>query len=250
MASYNMVLLIIAFIATASAAILNQRELSPENNPCYGYKCKSPVGSMCEVVEKGKKLKPSCVCPDECPSEVAPVCSVYGKQYDNLCLLHKTACQKKRAIPLAFFGECVAKTTPCTQSELEDFPHRLLEWFLHLREVDEFGQINPNNHVRNIPVQQRIELAEWKFELLNRKDGDDKLDRRDLREFRYALMPLEHCADNFFKMCDKGDDVITLDEWIECLGVDDFDTVSTSTLPKVDGGEKPDFPEGEPDDEI
>ncbi|XP_071952588.1 SPARC-like [Antedon mediterranea] len=219
MASYN-ILLIAAIIAIASAAI-SQKELAPEENPCYGYKCKDPVGSMCVVVEKGTKLKPSCVCPEECPTEVEPVCSVYGKQYDNLCTLHKVACEKKRAIPVAFLSECIAKSTPCAQSELEDFPHRLLEWFLHLRETEELGKVNPENNIRNIDISERIELAEWKFQQLNRNKKDNKLDRRDLREFRYALMPLEHCADNFFSMCDKGDNVITLDEWIECLRIDE-----------------------------
>ena len=56
---------------------------------------------------------------------------------------------------------------------------------------------------------------------------DDVLDKRELLRFRYALMPLEHCAGPFFTRCGamiKGDHErdakeITKEEWMKCLKV-------------------------------
>ncbi len=65
---------------------------------------------MCIPVLKGDKWKPKCKCPADCAGERHdPVCSVYGKEYNNLCELHLYACNKGRNIEMAFKGGCVGK---------------------------------------------------------------------------------------------------------------------------------------------
>lgn len=60
---------------------------------------------------------------------------------------------------------------------------------------------------------------QWKFNQLD-DDGDGKLDKKDLLNFRYSLMPLEHCASDFFKTCaNKKAKKITLEGWLQCLKV-------------------------------
>ncbi|XP_077999290.1 SPARC-like [Glandiceps talaboti] len=213
---------VLVALACCSAFVAAKKEQETwEQDPCEFKKCKKPVGSMCQVVEKKGRKTAECVCPEECDDEDSPVCSVYGRQYDNRCKLHKLACKKGKYIRVAYEGKCIASQEPCQDYEYEQFPRRLLEWFLHLKENDEFGSINPRSTTRSLSMQEKRSLAEWKFDLLDRK-GDKKLDRRDFRDFRYSLMPLEHCADDFFKGCDdNGNKKITLDEWFECLNLDE-----------------------------
>ncbi|XP_070545250.1 SPARC-like [Ptychodera flava] len=198
------------------------KELWEESDPCATKKCKKPAGSMCEVVEKNGRKTATCVCPTECPHQLDRVCSVYGRQYDNLCQLHLEACNKKKHIGVAYKGKCIASQDRCENDEIAQFPHRLLQWFQHLREVDEFGTVDMESSISTLSVQRRQALAQWKFNELDRK-GDGKLDRRDLKNFRYALMPLEHCASKFFNGCDADSNKkITLEEWFDCLEVESY----------------------------
>lgn len=191
------------------------------NNPgdlCLLMTCSKPKGSWCQVFTgKDGTQKPRCVCPKTCPSEPHPVCSNYGRQYDNECLLHKEACRKHRQITVSYHGECLAKQAPCSKEDFAEFPFRLLNWFLHLREIDEFGVVNDTTTQALMTKKQRKELAKWQFEVLDiNKDGT--LSQRDLMEFRYRLMPLEHCAGEFFRSCDaNGKQNVRLEEWIYCL---------------------------------
>ncbi|MBN3319258.1 SPRC protein, partial [Atractosteus spatula] len=120
----------------------------------------------------------------------------------------------------------LAKQAPCSKEELAEFPFRLLNWFLHLREIDEFEKVNDSSTHALMTKRERKGLAKWRFDLLDvGKDG--VLSQRDLLEFRYHLMPLEHCASEFFntvccfcgqRSCDAdGDQSVSLQEWIHCL---------------------------------
>ncbi|XP_022105731.1 SPARC-like [Acanthaster planci] len=192
-------------------------------DPCLHHTCEKPRYAICISEEVDGKLKPICDCPESCPDgPVRPVCSVYGKQYDSLCQLRLYACKRRRSYPLAYKKPCIASQEPCGKEELKEFPHRLLEWFLHLREIDELQQLDPNSNIRKLDNTGREKVAKWKFDELDRKH-DGLLDRRDLREFRYALMPLEHCADDFFQECYAGARTIDLERWNECLKVHDIE---------------------------
>lgn len=163
----------------------------------------------------------SCVCPTNCDHEaVSPVCSVYGREYDNLCLLHKEGCSKKKNIRLAYKGHCIASQRRCEPEERKQFPFRLMDWFVHLKQNDDFGTVDPAKTLTTITDDERMNVAVWKFQTMD-KNKDQKLSQRELRRFRYALMPMEHCAADFFKFCDNNKDgTIHATEWSKCL-VDD-----------------------------
>ncbi|XP_078577787.1 uncharacterized protein LOC144862837 isoform X1 [Branchiostoma floridae x Branchiostoma japonicum] len=192
-----------------------------ERDVCENFKCRKPPGSMCTVDYSKGKPRPKCICPTNCPREMEKVCSVYGRTFDNMCRLHVEACRKKRRIEVAYQGECIAKQEPCTEYEKSQFPIRLMEWFFHLKEIDEFGHFSNVTSGATLVMtdRERGKLAKWKYDQLDRK-GDGKLGRRDLKDFRYALMPMEHCAEAFFRKCDTNKDKgVDMDEWNTCLGV-------------------------------
>lgn len=185
---------------------------------CRLMKCRKPAGSVCHVVttENGTRI-PKCMCPKTCPGEQKPVCSAYGRQYDNACLLYKEACRRRRRIGISYYGECIARQGACSDAEGGQFPFRLLEWFLHLKEIDAFGTVDPSSSQASLDRQQRTLLAAWKFAALDR-EGDGELSRRDIKDLRFRLMPLEHCAEQFFRSCDKNDNkMISEEEWTSCL---------------------------------
>ncbi|CAK8679314.1 unnamed protein product [Clavelina lepadiformis] len=198
----------------------NKLDLLSDERLCMRKKCgRKPKGSWCQVLTKNGKRRPTCVCPEECDAnEAAPVCSVYGRQYDNKCFLHLEACKKKRKINVAYEGPCIASQTKCHSEQLREFPFRLMDWFVHLKDTDEFGSIDPRKSFpRTKTKQEREELAMWKFESLD-KNNDEGLTNKELKRFRFALMPMEHCAKDFFKKCDANKNKkVELSEWKSCL---------------------------------
>ncbi|XP_026045093.1 SPARC-like protein 1 [Astatotilapia calliptera] len=183
---------------------------------CELLKCRTPVGSWCQVVQENGILIPKCVCPQSCPRQRAPVCSVVGKTYENECWLHKDACRKRRRTGLAHTGPCLVPKGKCTEEELGQFPYRLLDWFLLLSRMGEsYAPAAPPQSC--LSHTQRTQLAQKRFTLLDRnKDG--KLSRRDLKKLHYKRMPLEHCATPFFQSCDRNRNrKVTLNEWTACL---------------------------------
>ncbi|XP_036403055.1 SPARC-like protein 1 [Megalops cyprinoides] len=183
---------------------------------CELLRCHSPIGSWCQVVQEGGILLPRCVCPQACPRQGAPVCSVLGKTYGSECLLHKEACRKRRHIGLAHRGPCIVSRDVCTEEELGQFPYRLLDWFLLLSRMGESHSSAPPPQSCLSGVQRRS-LAERRFTQLDR-NRDGSLSRRDLRKLRYKRMPLERCARPFFRSCDRDRNrKVTLQEWIACL---------------------------------
>ncbi|KAM9804132.1 SPARC [Neosynchiropus ocellatus] len=183
---------------------------------CKLLKCHSPVGSWCQVIEENGVPIPKCVCPQSCPRQRAPVCSVLGKTYGNECLLHKEACRKRRRTGLAHRGPCLVPKAGCTMEELGQFPYRLLDWFLLLSRMGKFYVPAGPSQIC-LSHDQRLQLAQNQFITLDRnKDG--KLSRRDLRKLQYKRMPLERCAAQFFQSCDRnGNRRVTLREWTACL---------------------------------
>ncbi|CAG6016742.1 unnamed protein product [Menidia menidia] len=183
---------------------------------CELLKCHSPVGSWCQVVEEKGIPVPKCICPQSCPRQRAPVCSVVGKTYGNECLLHKEACRKRRRISLAHSGPCLVPKSECTEEELGQFPYRLMDWFLLLSRMGK--SYTPAALPQTcLSHTQRTQLAKQRFTLLD-KNKDGKLSRRDLRKLHYKRMPLEHCATSFFRSCDYNrNKKVTLKEWTTCL---------------------------------
>ncbi|XP_786595.1 SPARC [Strongylocentrotus purpuratus] len=216
-------LLWIAVLGLVLPLVLSQ-SVEQEDDLCKDVKCKKPRGSWCQVVEVDGSPKATCVCPKTCPGDQgSPVCSVFGKQYDSACELHKYACKRRKTIPMAFDKPCIASQKACTTDEFLQFPSRLLEWFMHLKEKNEFGRIDPNRRITLVDNALRMQVAMWKFDSLDR-NNDRELDKAELLKFRYSLMPLEHCAAPFFTRCAKriqGTDTkkISVAEWSGCLNV-------------------------------
>ncbi|XP_067372657.1 SPARC-like protein 1 [Channa argus] len=183
---------------------------------CELLKCHSPVGSWCQVVQENEVLVPKCVCPQSCPRQRAPVCSVLGKTYRNECLLHKEACRKRRHTGLAHTGPCLVPKSKCTEEEKGQFPYRLLDWFLLLSRMGE-NFATPAPPQSCLSHTERTQLAQQRFSLLD-KNKDGKLSRRDLKKLHYKRMPLEHCATPFFQSCDGNRNrKVSLKEWTTCL---------------------------------
>ncbi|XP_048862413.1 SPARC-like protein 1 isoform X2 [Brienomyrus brachyistius] len=213
-------------MSEGSRAQRKQRQAEEKLRPYWGrtnpeklcklLKCYSPVGSSCQAVEQGGVLIPKCICPQKCPREGVPVCSVLGKTYASECLLHKESCRKKRRTGLAHLGPCLVSKAVCAEMEYGQFPYRLIDWFLMLSRMGQsFSSPPPPQGC--LSREERRMLVERRFILLDRnKDG--KLSRRDLKKLRYKQMPLEHCAHRFFQSCDSNSDrKVTLKEWIACL---------------------------------
>jgi len=178
-----------------------------------------PKGSMCTVESDSTgRRRARCSCPKHCTNDyTGPVCSIYGREYDNKCLLHKEACRKRRFIKVAYDGHCIASQAKCERDELRQFPFRLLAWFVHLKQNEDFGTIDPSVTLEAMRAEKRQEVANWKFSKLDH-DSDNVLTQRELRNFRYSLMPLEHCAKSFFRKCDKNrDSKLQMTEWNECF---------------------------------
>ncbi|XP_049330162.1 SPARC-like, partial [Astyanax mexicanus] len=145
----------------------------------------------------------------------APVCSVLGKTYSNECLLHKEACRKKHRIGKAHTGTCSVSAAVCSEQEFEQFPYRLLDWFLLLSRMGEKYTSAPTQQC--LTHTHRVQLAQGGFMALDR-NRDGKLSRTDLKKLHYKNLPLEHCAPPFFQSCDRNKSKkVSLREWTSCL---------------------------------
>ncbi|VDO10320.1 unnamed protein product [Rodentolepis nana] len=78
-------------------------------NPCLEQSCQWP-GAECRVDIQGRK---TCVCPENCPAIVVPVCGSDGVTYDSVCHLLRTACQTKSHIWVVYAGPCSTNGNVC-----------------------------------------------------------------------------------------------------------------------------------------
>ncbi|KAM7543237.1 hypothetical protein Aperf_G00000000278 [Anoplocephala perfoliata] len=81
-------------------------------NPCLEQSCNWP-GEECRVDIQGQK---TCVCPENCPAIVVPVCGSDGITYDSVCHLLRTACLTKSHIWAVYAGPCSAHRDICDRS--------------------------------------------------------------------------------------------------------------------------------------
>ena len=51
----------------------------------------------------------TCVCPEVCPDDHKPVCSVYLREFNNTCKLHKFACRIGIMMGIEKTGKCDLK---------------------------------------------------------------------------------------------------------------------------------------------
>ncbi|XP_071829707.1 SPARC-like isoform X2 [Apostichopus japonicus] len=198
-------------------------------NVCSFYKCSE--GKVCIVSESND---PSCICAESCipaEDEESFVCSTQNVTYDSKCDFYRRKCIEEipESEDLHYFGECRA-LPPCALSELQEFPHRLREWFsdvmISLSNLDEhLGGLSADDKLllMNSRQAERHRYAvpvQWKFRSLDRHPHDNFLSQGELMPLRAALIPSEHCASVFFDMCDSNRDLLLdLHEWSTCMGL-------------------------------
>ena len=73
-------------------------------DPCYNVFCTK--GRMCVI---NSDFSTTCVCPEACPDDYSPVCSVYLRQFNSTCKLHKFACRLEIMMGIERKGECHLK---------------------------------------------------------------------------------------------------------------------------------------------
>ncbi|KAK6177683.1 hypothetical protein SNE40_015736 [Patella caerulea] len=87
-------------------------------NACYEFPPGIPDPCEGEVCTFGAKCIPSidgsshrCVCPDRCDTfgdslGSTPVCGSNGVDYNNMCELHRAACNSMKEIRVKYYGKC------------------------------------------------------------------------------------------------------------------------------------------------
>lgn len=78
-----------------------------KRDPCEGKVCN--YGAKCQPSVDGKTAR--CQCPSECYRYgdnlgSKPVCGSDGMDYNNICELHKAACNKLQDIRVKYYGKC------------------------------------------------------------------------------------------------------------------------------------------------
>lgn len=189
-------------VATATQTTTTQKD------PCYNVFCTK--GRMC-VVNKDRST--TCVCPEVCPDDYKPVCSVYLREFNNTCKLHKFACRIGIMMGIEKTGKCDLKDTelvPCSVSRLLQFHDRYLAYLIAAREQEMY----PDFQVETWAYEDREEIIAWEF---NNRDtnGDGILDEDEIGRM---IIPEEDCMMGFLKSCDYDHKPgISKKEWSTCF---------------------------------
>ncbi|XP_046437323.1 agrin-like isoform X5 [Daphnia pulex] len=104
----------VPFDSRAASAASPVAVLDDKPDPCADLKC--PPGAKCIATPDASSA--TCQCPTKCSSYgdsvgSRPICGVDGKDYANMCELHKSSCLANRMIAVKFQGSC----DPCASVE-------------------------------------------------------------------------------------------------------------------------------------
>lgn len=195
------------------SAVTGEQTTAKQNDPCRNVFCTK--GRMC-IANENRSTK--CVCPDSCPDEYKPVCSVYLREFSNTCELHKFACHIGIMMGIERRGKCDVKGSdwePCPVSRLLQFHDRYLEYLMVAREME----LNPNftlgsKRLDALTHEERQAIIEWEFYSQD-KNHNDILDEDEIESM---IDRDEDCMVGFIKSCDydnqKG---ISIREWNTCF---------------------------------
>ncbi|KAL9967753.1 hypothetical protein ACROYT_G026045 [Oculina patagonica] len=198
------------FLHTVVAA---EKPLDKHTDPCRNVFCTK--GRMCVVNEDRST---TCVCPESCPDEYKPVCSVYLREFINKCELHKFACRIGIMMGIERIGKCDTKGNdfvPCPVSSLLQFHDRYLEYLMVARELELDPNFNiESKRLESLTYEERQAIIEWEFYSQD-KNHNDILDADEIESM---IDRDEDCMVGFMKSCDydhqKG---ISLREWNTCF---------------------------------
>merc|ERR1712142_170327 len=167
-------------------------------DPCVSVRCSG--GAMCVVKDLEKRIT-ACECPTVCPFLYKPVCSVLGVQYDSKCHLHIEA----------------SKSQHCSESELEQFPSRFLDWTLMVRDEEYLGEAKLTRNVATLPKITQKHVAQWIFTKFDSNENK-QLEKVEQMEIKLLIKSVEKCVGRFLINCDSNNDrKINGEEWVQCL---------------------------------
>lgn len=204
----------LACVCLLTTATAEQSPVKPKD-PCQRVFCTK--GRMCVVNEDRST---TCVCPESCPEEYNPVCSVYRTEFNNKCELHKFACRLGVMVGIERQGKCDDegdkwKWGPCSTSSLQQFHDRYLEYLMFAREKE----LDPDfplesKRLESLTYEERKAIIEWEFYGMD-KNHNDILDKD---EIKLMIDPNEDCMIGFMKSCDYDQKPgISRKEWNECF---------------------------------
>ncbi|KAJ7375385.1 hypothetical protein OS493_002145 [Desmophyllum pertusum] len=195
-------------------AVTAEQPPATHKDPCQNVFCTK--GRMC-VVNKDRST--TCVCPQSCPDEYNPVCSVYLRQFNNKCELHKFACRIGIMMAIERTGKCDFRGSdlePCPVSRLLQFHDRYLEYLMAARE----RELDPNFTLESKRLdsltesEERKQIIEWEFSSQD-SNQDGILDEHEIE----AMIDRdEDCMVGFMKSCDYDHHPgISRREWNTCF---------------------------------
>lgn len=84
----------------------------------------------------------------------------------SICVAEEAAPPHLHPTPriILWISFCLLQNLPasqkkCKDDEFQQFPVRLLDWFLHLHEIDQFGRLDPNTNIKQKTPQERSMYA-------------------------------------------------------------------------------------------
>ncbi|XP_068671594.1 testican-2-like [Montipora capricornis] len=193
-------------------AVGAERSLATKKDPCYNVFCTK--GRMCKV---NSDLSTTCVCPVVCPDDYSPVCSVYLREFNNTCKLHKFACRVGILMGIERKEQCDFKDyerEPCPVSSLLQFHDRYLEYLRVAKDQSDPSYDPGFWDISRLTYEERKDIIEWEFNIQD-KNSNDILDPDEIEAM---LIPFEDCMIGFMKSCDYDHNPgISRVEWNTCF---------------------------------
>lgn len=172
-----------------------EQSSATQRDPCYNVFCTK--GRMCVI---NSDFSTTCVCPEACPDDYNPVCSVYLRQFNSTCKLHKFACRVEIMMGIERKGECDLKDyerEPCPVPNLLQFHDRYLAYLSLAKDRDLSGDPEARG-ISRLTYEERRAIIEWEFHSRD-KDSNGILDQDEIEAM---LIPDEDCMIGFIKSCD------------------------------------------------
>lgn len=216
----------------------NDQQAEDLVDPCLNKYC--AAGRTCVITKDGEG---ECQCVAGCELETDPrqrVCSNHNETWMTDCDLHRQRCLCEDDLPgcqddlylhlqIDYYGQC-QQQPKCDEEDLTDFPRRMREWLFNvMRDMSDRAILDPyyrklEQEAEQDETQRWTNAVVWKWCDMDGDPKDSKVSRHELFPLRAPLHTLEHCISPFLDSCDTDSDhQITLEEWANCLELDEVD---------------------------